>query len=140
VNHFLGLKTVCNVVPALVEGASATAIPIDCIGYDHCTFLVPLGVMDLAVTALKVQESDTLTEGALASAADVSGLIAGTSANIAGTTSALPAADDDGKIWRFDVDLKKRKRYLSVVATVAAAAEEEPTTAALCGCEEILRV
>jgi hypothetical protein len=113
--------------------------------------------MDLAVTALKVQESDSLTEGALTSPADVTGLIAGTSANIAGTTSTLPAANDDSKIWRFDVDLKKRKRYLSVVATVAAAAEEETganvavlailgraeqpaTTAAQAGCEEILRV
>ncbi len=48
---------------------------------------------------------------------DVTGLVYGTSAGIAGTTSALPTATDDNKCFKFEIDLRGRKRYLDLVAT-----------------------
>ena len=53
----------------------------------------------------------------MSGAADITGLIYGTSAGIAGTISALPAADDDDKCFAFEVDLRGRKRYIDLVAT-----------------------
>ena len=65
------------------------------------------------MTALKMQESDTSGSGH----ADITGLVYGTSSNIAGSTSALPSATDDNKTFLFEIDLKGRKRYLDLVAT-----------------------
>ena len=66
------------------------------------------------MTALKLQESD---DSGMSGAEDITGLIYGTSATIAGTTSALPTATDDNKCFVFEVDLRGRKRYIDLVAT-----------------------
>jgi hypothetical protein len=138
---------------AILDTASAATTIIDTLGYDRALILVSLGATDVAMTALKVTEDDTLTEGALTSASDVSGLIYGTSADIAGSTSALPGAGADNTIYAFDVDLKKRKRYLDVVATagngeagtyvtavtILTRAEESPITASQMGLANLLR-
>lgn len=98
---------------AIVDNASLTTSEIDTAGYDYCEVYVYLGATDIAMTALKMQESDTSGSGF----ADVTGLVYGTSAGIAGTTSALPTATDDNKCFKFEIDLRGRKRYLDLVAT-----------------------
>lgn len=152
-NAFQNFKTVLITPPvASVNNASALTTAVDCMGYDYCTFLVGIGVADAALTALKVQESDYAN---MSGAADVTGLIFGTSADIAGSTSSLPASTNDNTVWRMDVDLKARKRYLDAVITVGNAGttgafctalallsrpETSKDTASLAGCAAILRV
>jgi hypothetical protein len=141
-----------NVTPpaAIIDDASLTTAAIDTKGFDYCTIKVILGATDIAMTALKVQESDASGSGF----ADVTGLVFGTSTDIDGNTSALPANDDDNGFFVFDIDLRGRKRYLDVVATVGngsagafvtviaelSRAAESPTTIAQRGAAGILRV
>ena len=100
---------------AIVDNASFTTNTIDTEGYDACAIYFTVGATDIAMTALKVQESD---DSGMSGAADVTGLVYGTSTNPdTGSTSALPTADDDDSVFGFFVDLKGRKRYLDVVAT-----------------------
>jgi hypothetical protein len=104
-----------NVTPpaAILDNASATTNSVNTEGFAHATFLVELGATDIALTALKLQESDTDS-----SYGDVTGAIFGTSALPDGTTSTLPSATDDNKIYAIYVDLKGRKKYLDMVITV----------------------
>jgi hypothetical protein len=97
---------------AIVDNASYTTASIDTAGFDYLRVFVYLGATDIAMAALKLQESDT--DG---SYADVTGLVYGTSVGIGGTTSALPSATDDNKAFVFEVDLRGRKRYFDLVAT-----------------------
>lgn len=101
---------------ALVDDASLTTASIDTKGYAYCRIFCRLGATDIAMTALKVQESND--DGSSDAYADVTGLVYGTSTDIAGSTSALPSATDDNKCFSFEIDLRGRKRYLDVVATV----------------------
>jgi len=99
---------------AIVDNASYTTAAIDTAGFAYLRVLVYLGATDIAMTALKLQESD---DSGMSGAADITGLVYGTSASIAGTTSALPTATDDNKCFAFEVDLRGRKRYIDLVAT-----------------------
>ena len=99
---------------AIVDNASYTTATIDTAGFAYLRVLVYLGATDIAMTALKLQESD---DSGMSGAADITGLVYGTSASIAGTTSALPSATDDNKCFLFEVDLRGRKRYIDLVAT-----------------------
>lgn len=106
-------KIVAITAPAaIVDNSGFTTASIDTTGWDYCTIVVQFGAMDIAMAALKVQTSDT--DG---SYADVTGLVYGTSTNSAGSTSTLPAADSDGTLFAFHIDLRKVKKYLDVVAT-----------------------
>ena len=141
-----------NVTPpaAIIDNASATTGVIDCLGYNYAQIIVSLGATDIAMTALKVQESDASGSGF----ADVTGLVFGTSADIAGNTSALPTATNDNDLFIFEVDLRGRKRYLDLVATfgdgtagtfasvlaILSRAEDAPVTATERGAVQILRV
>lgn len=98
---------------AIVDNAAWTTAEIDTKGFDYATIYAYFGAMDIAAVALKIQESDTSGSGF----ADVSGLVYGTSTNIAGSTSALPSATDDNKCFAFEIDLRGRKRYLDLSAT-----------------------
>lgn len=100
---------------ALIDDASLTTTTLDTQGFSYCRIFVVLGATDIALTALKVQEDDDVNLGTVA---DVTGLIYGTSADIAGSTSALPSATDDNKCFAFEISLQGRKRYLDLVATV----------------------
>jgi len=134
---------------ALYDNTSLTTASIDTAGFEYLRVFVYLGATDIAMTALKVQESDT--DG---SYGDVTGLIYGTSNGIAGTASSLPSATDDNKCFVFEIDLRGRKRYLDLVATFgdgtvggyAAAwgllsrASDYPVTASERGFGNILRV
>ncbi len=98
---------------AIKDNASFTATEIDTKGFAFCTIVVQVGATDIAMAALKVQESDTSGSGF----GDVTGLVFGTSTNLAGSTSTLPSATDDNKLFVFHVNLTGRDRYLKLVAT-----------------------
>jgi hypothetical protein len=110
-----GIKML-NIVPpgVIVDDGSYTSTAIDTLGYDWCTIVVNVGATDIAMAALKVQEDE---DSALGSPTDVTGAIFGTSTNDAGSTSAVPSATDDNKIFVVEIDLKSRQRYLDLVAT-----------------------
>lgn len=134
---------------AIVDNASFTTNSIDTAGFDYLQVVVTLGAADIALTALKLQTSDT--DG---SYADLTGAIFGTSDTIAGTASTLPSATDDNKIFVIEVDLRGKKRYFDLVATmgdgtvggfvsaiaVLSKGEITPITAAGRGASQILRV
>jgi len=98
---------------AIIDNASATTAEIDTKGFEYARIIAYVGATDIAMTALKVTESDTSGSGH----ADVTGLVYGTSTDLAGSASALPTADADNKFFVFDIDLRGRKRYLDVTAT-----------------------
>ena len=103
---------------AIVDNASLACNVIDTLGYDYCEVFCYIGATDIATVALKVQESDTKSNTtALTSGADVTGLVYGTSTNIAGSTSSLPSSTADNTCVKFEIDLKGRKRYLLPVVT-----------------------
>jgi hypothetical protein len=98
----------------LVDNASLTVTELDTKGWDYAQIFVFLGATDIAMSALAVTESDTTGSGH----DNVTGLIYGTSTDIDGSTSALPTATDDNGIFLFEIDLRGRKRYLDLTATV----------------------
>lgn len=101
--------------PATVDNATATAIVIDTAGSLYATVIVNVGAIDIAISALKIQESEASD---MTGATDVPGTVVGTDTQIDGTASALPTATDDGKLWVFHLPLNRRKRYLKPVVTV----------------------
>ena len=102
-------QKVINVTPpaAIIDNDSAVTNAIDTIGFRYCQIIVQLGATDIALTALKVQESDT--DG---SYADVTGLVFG-----AAGAPALPVDTMDDKLYAFNIDLRGRKRFLDLVIT-----------------------
>lgn len=116
-------KGIC-VLPQVLDAATATSYVIDTAGIDYVSIDVVIGATDIALTALKVQESDTKTDATtLSSPTDVTGLVYGASG-----APALPSATDDNKIFSFEINTQNRKRYLQLVAT----AGNGTTGAALC--------
>ena len=142
-----------NVTPpaAIVDNADFVTAVIDTAGFSHATIVAYIGATDIAMTALKVQESD---DSGMSGPVDVTGLVMGTSNNIEGSASVLPSDDDDNTFQVFEVDLRGRKRYLDVVATagngaagtfcaifaILSRAEEVPATNAGRGADEVLAV
>lgn len=151
--HPFPYKAVEAVAPAVIkDDAAFTATAIDTLGFDYCVIAIQIGATDIAMAALKVQESD---DNAVADAyADVVGLRFGTDAGIDGVTSTLPAADADNTIRLFFIDCRKRERYLKVAATAGdgtagtylsgmaflGRAKEVPVTAAGLNAGEVLQV
>ena len=109
-NNLQNVKVV-NVTPpaAIVDNASFATTTIDTLGFNKVAIYFSLGATDIAMTALKVQESD---DSGMSGAADITGAVYGATG-----APALPIATDDNKIFGFFIDLKGRKRYLDVVAT-----------------------
>lgn len=114
-NRLQNIKYVSITPPgAILDNASATTAEIDTLGFDHLNIVCQVGATDIAMTALKVTESDTSGSDH----ADVTGLVFGTSTDIDGNTSALPSATDDNKFFVFQIDLRGRKRYIDLTATM----------------------
>lgn len=100
---------------AIVDDASFTTTAIDTVGFGKLAVVVQLGATDIAMTALKIQESD---DSGMSGAADITGLVYGTSTDPdTGTTSALPTDSNDNGRFVFFISLQGRKRYIDVVAT-----------------------
>jgi hypothetical protein len=107
---------IINMIPpvAIKDNTSWTTTEIDTLGYDYALAIVNLGATDIAMAALKMQESNTPGSNY----GDVTGLVFGTSTDaLSGSTSALPTAAQDDKVFAFQIDLRGRKRYLDLVAT-----------------------
>lgn len=149
-NSVQNTKIVSVTPPAAIyDNTSPTTASIDTQGWDYLQVFVYLGATDIAMAALKLQESDT--DG---SYADVTGLVYGTSTGINGSASTLPSATDDNKFFLFEVDLRGRKRYFDLVATagdgtagtyfaawaVLSRGKDFPVTAAERGAANILRL
>lgn len=114
-----GVKKGIAVLPQVLDAATAVSYVIDTAGVDFVNIDCIIGATDIAMTALKVQESDVRTDGVtLSSPSDVTGLIYGTSLNPeTDTVAPLPTATDDNKVFSFFVNTQGRKRYLQLVAT-----------------------
>ncbi len=143
-NHATQTKIVPITVPgAIVDNAAFTTTAIDTAGFRYCTIYVLFGAMDIAMAALKVQESDASN---MSGAVDVSG------ADFSVSPATLPSATADNKLYAIDVNLDGRLRYLDLSATggdgttgtymvawaVLSKAAIEPSTAALRGIDGAL--
>ena len=107
-------KYVVAIAPAaIIDDASATASEIDTEGSHYAEVILQLGATDIAMTALKVQHSDTSGSGF----ADITGATFDGGTDVDGTTLALPSATDDTQTCVFQINLDGLKRYLKVVAT-----------------------
>lgn len=135
---------------AIVDNASWTSQEIDCRGFDYAMVVFHLGASDIAMAALSMTECDT-TGGSFVA---ITGTDMDGGTDIDAATTALPSATDDNKFEAWCLDLRKRKRFLKVVATagdgstgtygVAFAllfrAEALPVSNAKLGCEHVLEV
>ena len=111
-------KLVALVQPqAIINNGAITCASLDTLGAEYVRIVVMLGATDAADTVLKVGESDT--DGSFV---DVAGLVFGTSNQITGAISVLPAATDDNKFYEFQIDMRGRKRYLKLAITVGVGA------------------
>lgn len=99
---------------ALLDAASATATVIDARNYDYLTVVVTLGATDIALTALKLQNSDA-SGGTYA---DITGATFDGGSGLGGATLALPSATDDGQVCVFHVDMRGKNPFVKVIATV----------------------
>lgn len=103
---------------AIVNTASFVTAEIDTRGFDELVVVAYLGAVDIGITVLKLQESDTTGSGFT----DVPGLVFGTSLDVAGILSVLPSATDDNKMYALSVDLRGRKRFMDAVVTIGTGA------------------
>lgn len=105
-----------NVLPpaAIVDNASYTTNCIDTQGLTSVAYYVHIGATDIAMVALRVEESDTLTNATTLGGTPV--IISG--ANFATAPATLPSATADNTIVRVVVNVRgNRLRYQKLVAT-----------------------
>lgn len=108
-------KYVSAVAPAaIVDDAAITGIAIDTKGCGYCEVILELGATDIAMTVLKLEESDDNSTWV-----DVTGATFDGGKNTDGGTLALPSATDDGQTIVFQVNCGAglRRRYLRVAGT-----------------------
>jgi hypothetical protein len=113
-----------QLTPPQSDGSGGvTVAELDTLGYDYCTILVDIGA-SAGCSACKVTESDTAGSGHADVTADFNGTTATvgygetSTLNIDGT-SAVAISADDNKLYTFELDLTKRKRFLDMTITVA---------------------
>lgn len=109
----------CKFVPlveptAIVDNASWTSAVIDTLGWSYATLVFRIGVTDIAMAALKVQESDDNSTYTDVTGADWA---TNTNTDMGGTALALPSATADNSFRFVHLDMTKHKRYLQCVAT-----------------------
>lgn len=97
--------------PQSVASATATSAAIDTLGYHYASLVISSAAAGAttAPTALKVQECDT-----------AGGTYADVPATVGGTAYAIPAGSTaaGGYVYAvFNLDLRRRKRFLKVVLT-----------------------
>jgi hypothetical protein len=98
---------------AIVDNAALTTTAVDTLGFAWADIYIHLGATDVAMAALKLQESDASGSGF----ADITGADFSSGTLSDGTAAALPSATADNKFYAIRVDLRGRKRYLDLVAT-----------------------
>ena len=103
------VKTVYVTKPgAIVDDAAFTTDTVDTMGFRKARFVVGLGALDIALAALKLQESDASN---MSGASDVAG------ADFSVSPLTLPSASDDNKLYAIHVDLRGKKRYMDLSLT-----------------------
>lgn len=104
---------VFNAIPpaAIKDNAAFSSLVLDkqdFPGADYLEFLGALGATDVAMSVLKVMESDTKTD---------STTLGGTPTLVKDSTT-KPSATNDNTVFAFGIDLRKsRQRYLQLQAT-----------------------
>lgn len=118
-NHVAATKSVSSAALA-VTSAQTASLEIDTLGYNHASIDVLFSPFTAAAnpttaaTVLRVAHSDTTgTSGQ----ANVSGFVGGTDFTVAAGNTAVSAL---GYSHRFDIDLRGKRRYLTVYATPAS--------------------
>jgi hypothetical protein len=101
------LKFVSILAPISLNGTAATSLSLDCQGYKYATIVFHSGLIGAA----------TYDELSLTESNDDSSYAA-----ITGSAHADPLDGDDGKIWAWHLDLRKRKRYIQAVIDPGAVA------------------
>jgi hypothetical protein len=138
---------------AIVDNAAFATATLDTLGARQVDIFVYFGAMDIAATALNVQESDASN---MAGGAAIVGTRFGTDLTEGGngSLSVLPTATDDNRFFKFEIDMRGRRRYLDLNLTGGDGAtgtfacafailhdlEIEPTTAEQKGCSQVMRV
>ncbi len=110
----------------LTNGGTALVEPIDCIGYDYAQIDVILSKMNTtsnAPTTVKLGEADVTGTSNYTTITTFSGATA-TATNVGFLIPVTGVITDNPNVYRFNVDLRGRKRYLMVSAT--------PVTTASC--------
>lgn len=116
-NQLQAQKATVLLVPQVVAGAGSVTANLDCIGQKAVDVSVVIGTQvntNAVQPNVKLSESD---DTVVSNFADVSGL----------STTALAAS---GSV-RFNVDLRKRKRYLKLTVTAGTATNDDIKVAAL---------
>ncbi len=113
-NENQNVKYVLGLTDQTKDNGAFTAVAIDTAGFEAAEIACIFQNVPANFAALKITECETSG----GSYTDVTGTVIGTAKNIDGATSALPAASggDDTNVV-FQLDLRKRKRYLKVAAT-----------------------
>lgn len=94
------------IVPVSINAGSATDVEVDTRGYDYLTVIIQLGDVPANMTTIKLQESDSSGSG---------------EADFTGSAFTAPtAAGGDSDVLIAFIDLRRRKRYISLVATAGA--------------------
>lgn len=107
--HMQNTKLHSFIRPLDINGTTATDAECDTTGYDYMTVYVRTGNVAADMTALKLQESDASGS----SEADISG----------GSWATLPLGTGGDNTTRVAfIDLRKRKKYISLVATAGSGA------------------
>lgn len=141
------LKFVQVTAPVAINDNTAyTTGTIDTLGFDEMMIEIAFGAMDIAVAALKLQESD---DSGMSGAADITG------ADFSVSPATLPSATDDNHFYGIHVKCGGgRKRYLDLsftagdgvagtyasVNAILAKGETEPSTASTRGFTQLLTV
>ena len=139
---------------APVDAGAFTTVEVDRLGYDYAQFYIYLGGTDIAVTVLNVGHGDTVA-GASTGAIIANTNFASTAGilDIEGSTLVLPSSTTSDQIYRIDVNLKAKGRYLDLNMTagngttgtqavawcVLSRGAQSPITAAKMGCVQIAR-
>lgn len=144
-------KTVMITAPqAIVDNAAFGTAILDTKGFGHVEIFFLIGALDIALSVAKVMESD---DSGMSGETAVPGCTMGTDANDTGSTSTLPSATDDNKFYKFEIDMKGRKRYLDLNVTMGDGstggfvtawahlheADEPPITASEKGVAQLMR-
>lgn len=94
---------------AIVDNAAVTTATLDASDAGFVTIEVIFGATDIAVSAMKLRESD---DSGMSGAADVPG------ADFSVLPATLPDADADNLAFAIQVNMLGRKRYLDLSLTV----------------------
>ena len=117
-NHVAASKSVSKAETSVALTATHS-VEIDTLGFNHASIDVLFSPYTsatgptTAATVLRVAQSDVSGSGQV----DVSGMVGGTDFTVAAGSTATASV---GYAHRFDVDLRGKKRYLTVYATPAS--------------------